>query len=395
MAPLGPFRMQSLRKRREREELAAGVVSEGKTSSASAGREAKQIKGSMRAAHLAAFLALILASGILSAAMGWRLTGALVGKKETKELRVSRFPELQEELLNNIRKLSLAWQRAPHRVKLDFIQGLERYERPTSDEVVVVPHGQIFADALSALMLPARELSRAPFPASKEEETTLRRQLLLVNGGIVAAHVQLTFTTQMQERHRRRARQYAPTGDATDMVSLEGFLRMTVGETETAEEEGQEGPRIPRLLARALTDIAVDSELTRTAAAEALKAFDRFREDCVDQGQPLGAAPDLTLPGGGRFPTARFLSVLKSLEKRINEFSPTPSEAVMQVVEDFSFENALNVLNQVFLKTSEENEITRGIILRALTRRRASKDMLPEKNEDYFRVLLGLLYFDQ
>ncbi|KAL8443328.1 hypothetical protein Emag_005941 [Eimeria magna] len=382
------------------EEPAGGELSEGKTSRANIGRELKEITGASRATHLAALAALIAAFGILLTAAGWQLTGALIGGKEMRELSACNFQQLEVELSSNIERLREAWQFAPEDVRLQFAGKLKRYERPTSDEAVVASYEQSFEGALSALLLPAAELGRAPSPVSGEGETTLRRQLLLSNGCMVAAQVQLTFLTQAKERRRQRASEPLPSREAlmvqtTDLVSLESFLQMAVGETQIAEEGGLVDPRIPRVLARALADSAVESELARAAAAEAQKAFAQFRIDYEDLKQPLALAPDLIIPGGGRFPTARFLAVLKEIEER-SELAPTPSEALMQVVEDFSVEKALDTLNQVVLEAAEQKVITRNTILSALTRTPAAEqDQLAAKSEGYYRALLWLLDFDQ
>ncbi|KAL8432726.1 hypothetical protein ACSSS7_004428 [Eimeria intestinalis] len=382
------------------------LAGERKTRSPNVGRQPEDAKGTLAAARLGALAAIIAAIGVLLTAGGWLLTDFLIAKSKIRGLPVYEFPQIgaqRKELLENIEKLREAWQSAPGDVKVRFSRQLERYKQSSSDEAASASYERSFEGALTVLLMPADKLRKASPPTSDEEETTQRRQLLLVNAGTAAARVRLNVMTQMEERRRQRPPKALPSREelmaqATDLVTLEVFLQMAVGEAEveSAEEEGLEEPRIPSVLARSLADTAVESELTRAAAAEAEKMFAPFLSDYRDADQPLTPAPDLIIPTGGRFPTAKFFELLKGLKNKRNEVSPTPSDLVMEVFEDFSVINALGVLNKILLTAKEEEQITKNTILAALTTTAAGNEVeLAADSGAYYRALLGLLDFGE
>ncbi|KAL8274940.1 hypothetical protein Esti_001140 [Eimeria stiedai] len=379
-------------------DLAGEEVPEGKTTRTTNKMKAKKARASFDAAQ---WTALIAAIGMLLTAGGWQLAERLelFHKEEKKTMPLPQFDleglgAQQVELQLNIEGLRRTWQHASERVKVAFTKKLATYMQPSEADAAFAVDLSKFEDALSPLLLPAAALRDIPVPESEGDETTLRRQVMLVNGSLTAAQVQLSVMAQLDARQKLQGDERLPTieelkAQQADVVSAAGFLQMLAGGMHTVtEEENAEGiPRIPRVLAQAVADFVLQSELEAAAAAGKEGALRHF----IEQYEGTNETPaDLSIPAGGRFRTLTFINLVKLINHTRMELMTPPAEAVMRLVEDFTVDTAVEVLDQGEENASRRREVTRRLIEEAAAGTGRDGEPVVEGGS-FYRTLLSLL----
>ncbi|KAL8432725.1 hypothetical protein ACSSS7_004427 [Eimeria intestinalis] len=377
--------------------LAGEDVPEGKTTRTSIRVKGKKAKVSLDAAQ---WTALIAAIGMLLAAGGWQLSEKLelFPKPHKKVMQLptfdfNRLESQQAELQLSIDRLRRVWQHSSENARVSFIGKLETHMQPFEAEAASV-NQKTFEDALSSLLLPAFALRGAPVPESAEEQTTLREQLMLVNGSLAAAQVQLSVMTQLKEGQKVRGDDQLPPleklkAQETDLVSATQFFQMVAGKTvvQLEEEEAEDTPRIPRILAQAVADYLHQSELRAVAAAGTEDAFALFMNQYEETEEPPA---DLDIPGGGRFPTGAFIALVDQIREVRRQLPPSSSEAMLKLVGDFSVDNAAEILDRAKDNASRRRELTRLLIENALKATSESEGEPPAEYGSFYRTLLAL-----
>ncbi|KAL8451955.1 hypothetical protein Emed_001663 [Eimeria media] len=379
-------------------DLAGEGVPEGKTTRTTVKAKGKKARVSLDAAQ---WTALIAAIAMALAAGGWQLAERLelFPKPHKKVMPLPKFDferveALQADMQLNLERLRRAWEQTSDEVRDGFVKKLETYVQPAVPGEAAAAEKQSFDEALSHLLQPATALRSAPVPESDEEKTNLKRQLMLVNGSLNAAHVELSVMTQLKARQKQQGDGALPfieelKAQTTDLVTLTNFLQMIAGKTDAipAAEEGGDAPRIPRVLAQAVADYVLQSELEAVASAGKEEAFVPFIAQFEGTEGPL---PDLVIPAGGRFRTEAFVNLVNHLREARTKFTSSSSESMMKLAEDFSIETAVEILDQAEDSASRREELTKRLVKEAAKGTGGSEEKPAGEDGSFYRTLLGL-----
>ncbi|KAL8432727.1 hypothetical protein ACSSS7_004429 [Eimeria intestinalis] len=267
----------------------------------------------------------------------------------------------------------------------------EYYGGPDTLFSAVATGAHNFDVAFSFFLIPAAALQDAPLPVSKKEETSLRRQLALVNCSLKAAQEHLRFLVELKDSQKKREAEDLPSleqlmAPEADLVCYNGLMQMLIGEadTATADEEafGRTTARIPRVLAAALANAVADTSLKAAAAQRVNAAFAPLLVEHEDT--------DLSVLAGGRFRTAAFIGLLNRFRTRKDVLNSFSWQAMMQLGEAFSVETAVRALNQISVLEKEEEEIRTDLIGEALKTPAGEVAATSVEDEGFYRAVLGL-----
>ncbi|KAL8274942.1 hypothetical protein Esti_001142 [Eimeria stiedai] len=331
-------------------ELAAEFVTEGESSSTTLKmneNKGRDIFSKKKWARLLAGAGMLLAAGGLHLSKKLQAFSKAEKNMDVPRLYSQQIEAQQDELINNVATLEDMW-----------------------------------------LISPADE---APLPVSKKEETSLRRQLTLVNCAVKAVQEQLSYLTELHESQKVLGNEGLPSleqlkAQQSNLVSQNDLVQMLLWERDTAiadeEAAGRVTARFPRVLAEALANAVAHTELKVAAAGRLNKAFAPF---LLDQEEA-----DLSIPSGGRFRTAAFVGLLKGIQSRNNVLAFSSWQAMMQLADALSVEQALDVLRQLSNLAREEDEIRRDLIRAALQTPPKEVSKYVFEDEELYRTVLGL-----
>ncbi|KAL8432724.1 hypothetical protein ACSSS7_004426 [Eimeria intestinalis] len=338
-----------------------------------------------RAGLIAAIGVLLLAAG------GWRLMLRPKEKGEAMKLPLSapsvlpfpppvqpspppargvapyNFQEIEDrkaQLQLKLEKLRELWESKPDYVQSNFAAKLVKYKQPSlpDRQPASVPVAEAsFEEALSSLLQPVSEVLRAPAPASTEDGVTLKRRLLLLDASMSAALAYLdSFEELLDIRALRRTYPKLPPlhklgAQQKQLVTAEVFSRMLEGETDGLKEaeEEQEGPSIPWILARVLGTLVTQANLEMSIKLQVEQAFTSFLDEDEETQAPLA---DLDIPGGGLFPTASFIGLLKKVESEREALETVILDALEVLEEDFVAKRAYDTLQQIGAASAENQK---------------------------------------
>ncbi|KAL8442212.1 hypothetical protein Emed_007379 [Eimeria media] len=254
--------------------------------------------------------------------------------EEARSKDIEELESQQSELEDKVKLLRRAWEHAEEEVKMIFVLKLASFKQLLPGDSRSNA-GAIDEQVLNGLLIPAAKVQQAPIPTIPEDRVTLRRQLLLMNACVSAAHRQLTSWQDFSKARREQGEQHAKTSS----VSAFTFMRLIEDEAGIVQPEVQDqsSPRIPRMHA---WNIAMSVAETRMQAEAAAKSYEAFAPLMKELKVTEHSANDLQVPEGGVFPTESFINFMKETWTIKEKLSGLASEAAKKLANNFTEEGA-------------------------------------------------------